>query len=177
MRPASMPGTGGVTYSRMALDSLADPAPYGCCLIQPHQLRFCPCIEKAFHKSQISLTFTLFWWPSATSVLRATCRMAYHFLYKHPNCILHCETQWSNFQLILGVVPHFIYFFSGRSNRFRLDIKKNCFTVKTLAQIALRADGCPILAEIQGQDGWSSEHPDLAVDVLVQCMGIGLYDF
>lgn len=60
MRPASMPGTGGVTYSRMALDSLADPAPQGCCLIQPHQLRFCPCIEKAFHKSQISLKFTLF---------------------------------------------------------------------------------------------------------------------
>jgi len=37
-----------------------------------------------------------------------------------------------------------------------------------------RGDGCPIPGNIQGQAGWGSKQPDLAVGVPVHCRGDGL---
>jgi len=43
-----------------------------------------------------------------------------------------------------------------------------------LQYAAQRGGGCPIPGDIQGQAGWSSEQPDVAVDVPVHCRGFGL---
>ena len=45
---------------------------------------------------------------------------------------------------------------------------------EALEQVAQRGGGCPILGDTQGQTGQCSEHPDLAVGVLVHCRGVGL---
>ena len=37
-----------------------------------------------------------------------------------------------------------------------------------------RGGGCPIPGDAQGQGGWGSEHPDVAVGVPVHCRGVGL---
>ena len=44
-----------------------------------------------------------------------------------------------------------------------------------LAQVAQRGGGSPVLGDIQGLAGWSSELPVLAVDVPVQCRRVGLH--
>jgi len=41
--------------------------------------------------------------------------------------------------------------------------------VRPQKQAAQRGGGCPIPGDIQGQAGWGSEEPDLAVDVPVHC--------
>ena len=45
---------------------------------------------------------------------------------------------------------------------------------ETLAQVTQRGGGCPIPGDTQGEAGWGSEHPDVAVDVPVHCRGVGL---
>ena len=45
---------------------------------------------------------------------------------------------------------------------------------EALEQVAQRGGGCPIHGDIQGQDGWGSEQPDLAGGVPVHCKGVGL---
>ena len=47
---------------------------------------------------------------------------------------------------------------------------------EALEQIAQRDGGCPIPADIQGQAGPGSEHPNLAAHVPVHCRGFGLDD-
>ena len=45
-----------------------------------------------------------------------------------------------------------------------------------LEQVAQRSDGSLIPADSQGQAGWGSEQPDLAVGVPVHCWEVGLDD-
>jgi len=40
----------------------------------------------------------------------------------------------------------------------------------------LRGGRCPISENIECQVAWGSEQPDLMVDVLAHCRGVGLYD-
>ena len=47
---------------------------------------------------------------------------------------------------------------------------------EALKHVAQRCGGCPIPRDIQGQAGWGSEHPDLAVGVPVHCRGVELDD-
>lgn len=42
--------------------------------------------------------------------------------------------------------------------------------------LAQKEGGCPVLEEIQGQDGPGSERSDLAVDDPVHCRRVGLDD-
>ena len=48
---------------------------------------------------------------------------------------------------------------------------------KGLAQVAQRGGGCPIPSDTQGQAGWGSEQPDVAVNVPVHGRGVGLDNF
>jgi len=41
--------------------------------------------------------------------------------------------------------------------------------------VAQRGGRCPIPRKIQGQVGWSSEHPDLVEVVPAHCRGVGLH--
>jgi len=41
-------------------------------------------------------------------------------------------------------------------------------------QVTQRGGGSPVPADTQGQAGWGSEQPDLAVSILVHCRGVGL---
>ena len=70
--------------------------------------------------------------------------------------------------------------FRLKEERFRLNIRKSFFfyskSGETLEQVTQKGGGCPIPGDIRGQDGWGSEHPDLAVDVPVHRRGLGLYD-
>jgi len=70
--------------------------------------------------------------------------------------------------------------FKVKEERFRLNIRKSFFfyskSGETLEQVTQKGGGCPIPGDIRGQDGWGSEHPDLAVDVPVHRRGLGLYD-
>ena len=43
-----------------------------------------------------------------------------------------------------------------------------------LRQVAQRGGGCPIPGDTQGQAGWGSEQPDVAVGVPVHCREVGL---
>jgi len=43
---------------------------------------------------------------------------------------------------------------------------------EALAQVAQRSCGCPLLGRIQGQVGWSSEHPGLVEDVPAHGRGL-----
>ena len=45
-----------------------------------------------------------------------------------------------------------------------------------MAKVAQRGGGCPIPGDTRGQAGWGSEQLDLAVDVPVDCRGVGLDD-
>ena len=66
--------------------------------------------------------------------------------------------------------------FKLKEGRFRLGIEKKFFyntTGETLAQAAQRGDGCSILGDTQGQAGWGSEQPDIAVGVPVHCRAVG----
>ena len=47
---------------------------------------------------------------------------------------------------------------------------------EALAQVAQRGGGCPVLGDTQGQAGWGSEQPGLAVGVPGHCWGVGLDD-
>ena len=47
---------------------------------------------------------------------------------------------------------------------------------ETLELVALRDGRCPILGNIQGQVGRSSEQSDLVEDVPAHCGGVGLED-
>ena len=56
--------------------------------------------------------------------------------------------------------------FKLKERRFRLNIRKKFFynkCGKALEQVAQRGGGCPILGDTQGQAGWGSEQPDVAV--------------
>ena len=58
-------------------------------------------------------------------------------------------------------------------------MRKKCFYNKgaeALEPVAQRGGGCPITGHIQGQSGWGSEQPDLAVSVLIHCRKAGLDD-
>ena len=44
---------------------------------------------------------------------------------------------------------------------------------ETLAQAAQRSCGCPLPGRVQGQVGWSSEHPGLVEDVPADGRGVG----
>jgi len=44
---------------------------------------------------------------------------------------------------------------------------------ETLAQVAQRSCGCPLLGSAQDQVGWSSEHPGLVEDVPAYGRGVG----
>ena len=48
----------------------------------------------------------------------------------------------------------------------------HCKGSDTLEQVAQRGGGCPILGDIQGWAGWSSEQPDVAIGVPVHCKGV-----
>ncbi|KAK4818961.1 LOW QUALITY PROTEIN: hypothetical protein QYF61_022628 [Mycteria americana] len=64
--------------------------------------------------------------------------------------------------------------FKLKKGRFRLDIRKNFFTMRvgeTLEQVAQRCGRCPIPGNIQGQVGRGSEQPDLVEDVPAHCRG------
>lgn len=63
-----------------------------------------------------------------------------------------------------------------KEGRFRLDIRKLFYSKASgaLKQAAPEGGICPILVDIQGQAVWCSEQPDKAVDVTVQCGGVGL---
>ena len=43
-----------------------------------------------------------------------------------------------------------------------------------MSRVTQRGGGCPIPGDIQGQVGWGSEQPALAVGVAVHCRGVGL---
>jgi len=69
--------------------------------------------------------------------------------------------------------------FKLREGRFRLDIRKKFFyheSGETLAQVAQRGGGCPILGNIPGQVGQDSEQPGLVEDVPAHCKGVALDD-
>jgi len=44
---------------------------------------------------------------------------------------------------------------------------------ETLAQVAQRSCGCPLPGSVQGQAGWSSEHPALVEGVPAHGRGVG----
>jgi len=44
---------------------------------------------------------------------------------------------------------------------------------EALAQVAHGGGGCPIPGDTQGQAGWGSQQPDVAVGVSVHCRGVG----
>jgi len=44
---------------------------------------------------------------------------------------------------------------------------------EALAQVAQRSCGCPLPGSIQGQAGWSCEHPGLVEDVPADGRGVG----
>ena len=44
---------------------------------------------------------------------------------------------------------------------------------EALAQAAQRSCGCPLPGRVQGQVGWSSEHPGLGEDVPADGRGLG----
>jgi len=48
---------------------------------------------------------------------------------------------------------------------------------KALAQVTLRGGGWPIPGYIEGQAGWGSEQPDVAVGILVHCRRVELGGF
>ena len=66
-----------------------------------------------------------------------------------------------------------------RGNGFKLKKKGEIWTGykesffnksnEALAQVAQRGGGCLVPGDIQGQAGWGSEQPDVAVDVPVHC--------
>lgn len=45
------------------------------------------------------------------------------------------------------------------------------------AHVAQRSGGCPLPEDIQGQNGWGSEYPHVAVGVPVHCSGVGLMTY
>jgi len=45
---------------------------------------------------------------------------------------------------------------------------------EALAQVAQRSCGCPLPGRVQGQVGWSSEHPGLVEDVPAHGRGVGI---
>ena len=45
---------------------------------------------------------------------------------------------------------------------------------EALEQVAQRGGRCPVPGAIQGQAGWCSEQPDLAVNTPVHFRGVGL---
>jgi len=47
---------------------------------------------------------------------------------------------------------------------------------EALAQVTQRGGGCPIPGDTQGETGWGSEHPNVAVNVPIHCRGVGLDD-
>ena len=47
---------------------------------------------------------------------------------------------------------------------------------EALKNVAQRCGGSAVPAGIEGHVGRGSEHPDLAVGVLVLCRGVGLHD-
>ena len=67
--------------------------------------------------------------------------------------------------------------FQTRGGEIWNGYKENVFYSKgseVLEQVAQRSDGSLIPADSQGQAGWGSEQPDLAVGVPVHCWEVGL---
>ena len=62
------------------------------------------------------------------------------------------------------------------SSLIKLEIRKMSYSEDGEAQeqVAQRCCGCPIPGEFQGKAGSGSQQPDLAVDVPVHSMGVGL---
>ena len=63
-----------------------------------------------------------------------------------------------------------------KEGRFRSDIGKKFFTVRVVKhwpRLPRRSCGCPLLGRVQGQVGWSSEHPELVEDVPADGRGFG----
>jgi len=67
--------------------------------------------------------------------------------------------------------------FNLREHRFRLDVRKEFFTMRVVEQVAQRGGRSPIPGNAQGQVGQGAEQPDLVLDVPAHCRGFGLDDF
>jgi len=65
--------------------------------------------------------------------------------------------------------------FKLKKGGFRLDIRQIFYNEggETLAQVAQRSCGCPLLGSVQGRVGWGFEQPGLVEDVPAHGRGIG----
>ena len=68
--------------------------------------------------------------------------------------------------------------FKIKHGKLRLDIRKKYIIIRVVRHENRlpREEGCPILEDIHGLNGWGSEQCDLAVRVPVHCRRVGLGD-